>query len=81
MVKYHTAMRDIKKIHFNPMNYHKSADLYLRNKGLLRILEIGAGSGNYKLSILDRFCLTDSIKMSTNCQQVPILNFSPQIPN
>ncbi len=49
MVKYHTALRDIKKIHFNSMNYHKSADPDLRNRGLLRILEIGAGSGKYLL--------------------------------
>ncbi|XP_046639250.1 methyltransferase-like protein 7A [Daphnia pulicaria] len=61
MVKYHTAMRDIKKIHFHSMNYHKSADLYLRNRGLLRILEIGAGSGanfeffppNSKLTVVE----------------------------
>ena len=46
MDKYHTALRDIKKIHFNSMNYHKSADPDLRNRGLLKILEIGAGSGN-----------------------------------
>ncbi|XP_032784993.2 methyltransferase-like protein 7A [Daphnia magna] len=45
MIKYHAALRDMKKVHFNSMKYHKSADLYLRNKGLLRILEIGAGSG------------------------------------
>lgn len=45
MVEYHETMRDMKGEHFNSMKYHKSADADLRNRGLLRILEIGAGSG------------------------------------
>lgn len=45
MGKYHVALRDMKQDHFNSMKYHKSDDLHLRNTGLLRILEIGAGSG------------------------------------
>ena len=44
-VLYHTAMKDIKKEHFHSMNYHKSHDSELRNKGLIKILEIGAGTG------------------------------------
>jgi len=44
-VVYHAAMKDIKKEHFHSMNYHKSHDVDLRNKGLIRILEIGAGTG------------------------------------
>jgi len=45
-VLYHTAMKDIKKEHFHSMNYHKSHDSELRNKGLIKILEIGAGTGS-----------------------------------
>jgi hypothetical protein len=67
------------------MNYHKSADLYLRNRGLLRILEIGAGSGNYIIvSIaIDRVRFVGLLLTFTipAMQQVPILNFSPQIPS
>ena len=44
-VVYHAAMKDIKKEHFHSMNHHKSHDVDLRNKGLIRILEIGAGTG------------------------------------
>ena len=46
MVEYHAAQREMKQIHFNSMNYQKSGDPDLKNRGLLRILEIGAGSGN-----------------------------------
>ena len=52
MVEYHEAHKEMKRIHFNSMNYQKSADPDLRNRGLLRILEIGAGSGNYNLECL-----------------------------
>lgn len=45
MDNYHNSVRAIKEEHFRSMNYLKSADQNLRNKGLLRILEIGAGSG------------------------------------
>ncbi len=45
MVEYHEKLRDMKGEHFSSMKYHKSADADLRNRGLLRILEIGAGSG------------------------------------
>lgn len=45
MVEYHEAMKDLKREHFNSMKYHKSADSDLKNRGLLRILEIGAGPG------------------------------------
>ena len=46
-LKYHAAMRDMKKEHFHSMNYHKSHDIELKNKGLIRILEIGAGTGQF----------------------------------
>ena len=45
MVKYHETVKDMKGEHFNSMKYHKSADPDLRTRGLLRILEIGAGPG------------------------------------
>jgi len=60
-LKYHAAMRDMKKEHFHSMNYHKSHDIELKNKGLIRILEIGAGTGpnfefypaNSKLTVVE----------------------------
>lgn len=45
MIEYHETLKEMKKVHFNSMHYHKSADPALRNQGLMRILEIGAGSG------------------------------------
>lgn len=42
---YHSALKDIKKEHFSSMNYHKSHDDELKNRGLVRVLEIGAGTG------------------------------------
>ena len=48
MGEYHDAVREIKGEHFNSMKYHKSADPDLKNRGLLRILEIGAGPGKVK---------------------------------
>jgi hypothetical protein len=38
-------MREMKKSHFDSMQSHKSADVELRKKSVLRILEIGAGPG------------------------------------
>ena len=49
MIEYHAALKEMKKTHFNSMNHHKSADSDLRNRGLIRILEIGAGSGSVLL--------------------------------
>ncbi|XP_057380511.1 N6-adenosine-methyltransferase TMT1A-like [Daphnia carinata] len=42
---YHVKYRSIKKEHFDSMKNHVSADLALRKKGALRILEIGPGPG------------------------------------
>lgn len=53
MDSYHNALRPIKEVHYESMKYHKSADATLRNKGLIRILEIGAGSGNYLSYLLN----------------------------
>lgn len=52
MVKYHETLKEMKRGHFNSMKYHKSADPDLRNRGLLRILEIGAGSGKTSLYLV-----------------------------
>merc|ERR1712137_1284721 len=53
--------RKPEKEHFHSMNYHKSHDIELKNKGLIRILEIGAGTGpnfefypaNSKLTVVE----------------------------
>jgi hypothetical protein len=45
MKEYHSTMREMKKSHFDSMQSHKSADVELRKKSVLRILEIGAGPG------------------------------------
>ena len=47
MVEYHEALKEMKRVHFKSMNYQRSADPDLKNRGLLRILEIGAGSGTF----------------------------------
>ena len=39
-------MRDMKKDHFDSMKQHTSADPELKKKKVLRVLEIGAGTGN-----------------------------------
>ncbi|EFX73758.1 hypothetical protein DAPPUDRAFT_109556 [Daphnia pulex] len=45
MIEYHSTMREMKKSHFDSMQRQKSADVDLRKKSVLRILEIGAGPG------------------------------------
>ncbi|XP_046450953.1 methyltransferase-like protein 7A [Daphnia pulex] len=46
---YHVTCRELKQEHFDSMKNHKSADPRLREKGGLRILEIGPGPGyNYE---------------------------------
>ena len=47
MKEYHSTMREMKKSHFDSMQRHKSSDVDLRKKNVLRILEIGAGPGAY----------------------------------
>ena len=42
---YHDSLREEKRAHFEPIRHIQSADSVLRNRGELRILEIGAGPG------------------------------------
>jgi ubiquinone/menaquinone biosynthesis C-methylase UbiE len=42
---YHEDCREVKREHFDSMKSHVSADPELKNKGVIRILEIGAASG------------------------------------
>ena len=50
MIEYHSALREMKKSHFDSMHRHKSTDLGLKKQSTLRVLEIGAGSGNILLN-------------------------------
>jgi len=43
--EYHEAVKHLKTGHFSSMKDHQSHDEELRNKGLVRVLEIGAGTG------------------------------------
>lgn len=45
MIEYHSAMREMKRSHFDSMHKHKSTNANLEKPSLLRVLEIGAGSG------------------------------------
>jgi len=45
MASYHEECRELKRAHFDSMKSHVSADPELREKGALRILEIGPGPG------------------------------------
>ena len=45
MAAYHVECRELKRAHFDSMKSHVSADPELREKGALRILEIGPGPG------------------------------------
>ncbi len=76
MIEYHAALKEMKKTHFNSMNHHKSADSDLRNRGLIRILEIGAGSGQFYL-----FCFFVSVVTVPLFSQVRILSSTRPIPS
>ena len=45
MAAYHVECRELKRAHFDSMKSHVSADPELKEKGALRILEIGPGPG------------------------------------
>lgn len=47
---YHDRLREEKRAHFEPIGKLKSADPLLRSRGELRILEIGAGPGDFLFS-------------------------------
>lgn len=61
MANYHKKCREIKRLHFESMKEHKSADPQLMKKGILRVLEIGPGPGfnfefypkNCQLTVVD----------------------------
>ena len=55
MVHYHKTVREMKRNHFASMKNHVSGDAKLREKGILRVLEIGPGPG-YNFEFYPKNC-------------------------